>query len=163
MAQAVPAYAMSVFKIPVGLCDDIQRNIAGFWWSKKKEKRGIPWTRWEEMSRAKIRGGMGFRDISSFNQALVAKQSWRLIQNPESLASRVLKARYFLMTDFLGVSIRSNPSYIWRSIMWGRQVIHNGHRWRIGNREKISVYRGNWIPRPLTFKPLFRIKMLQCW
>ncbi|KAL9441066.1 hypothetical protein AB3S75_019689 [Citrus x aurantiifolia] len=132
VAQAVPAYAMSVFKIPAGLCDDIQRNIAGFWWSKKKDKKGISWTRWEEMSRAKIIGGM---------------------------AARVLKARYFPRTDFLRASIGSNPSYIWRSIMWGRQVIHNGHRWRIGNGEKISVYRGNWIPRPSTFKPLSRIKM----
>ena len=119
VAQAIPAYAMSVFKIFVGLCDDIKRNIAGFWWSKKKENRGIPWTRWEEMSRAKIKGGMRFRDISSFNQALVAKQGWRIIQNLESLAARVLKTRYFPMTDCLRAFIGLNPSYIWRSIMWG--------------------------------------------
>ena len=29
-AQAIPAYAMSVFKIPMGICDDIQRIIANF-------------------------------------------------------------------------------------------------------------------------------------
>ena len=45
VAQTVPSYAMGVFKIPVGLCDDIQRNIASFWWSKKKDKKGISWTR----------------------------------------------------------------------------------------------------------------------
>ena len=31
VAQAVPAYAMSVFRLPKGLCDDIQKVIAKFW------------------------------------------------------------------------------------------------------------------------------------
>ena len=30
-AQAIPAYAMSVFKLPKGLCEDIQKEIAIFW------------------------------------------------------------------------------------------------------------------------------------
>ena len=31
VAQAVPSFAMSVFKIPQGLCDDIERAVARFW------------------------------------------------------------------------------------------------------------------------------------
>ena len=31
-ALAIPTYAMSIFKIPLGICDDIQRVIANFWW-----------------------------------------------------------------------------------------------------------------------------------
>lgn len=41
VAQAVPAYAMSVFKLPTGLYDGIQQIIARFWWSNKKDKKGI--------------------------------------------------------------------------------------------------------------------------
>lgn len=44
-AQAVPAYAMSVFKLPRGLCEDIQRAIARFWWGSKEDKHGIYWVR----------------------------------------------------------------------------------------------------------------------
>ena len=43
VAQAVPAYAMSVFKIPLGLCNDIQRAMARFWWGSKEDKKGIHW------------------------------------------------------------------------------------------------------------------------
>lgn len=35
-AQAVPAYAMNVFRLPNGLCDDIQKAIAKFWWGSKE-------------------------------------------------------------------------------------------------------------------------------
>lgn len=33
VAQAIPVYAMSVFKLPMGLCDDIQKAITRFWWN----------------------------------------------------------------------------------------------------------------------------------
>lgn len=65
-----------------------------------------------KMSYVKSRGGLGFRDFSSFNQALVAKQDWRLIQNPDSLVAKMLKAKYYKQTDFLKARIGSNPSYI---------------------------------------------------
>lgn len=31
VAQAIPTYAMSVFKLPLDICVDIQQDIARFW------------------------------------------------------------------------------------------------------------------------------------
>ncbi|KAL9453009.1 hypothetical protein AB3S75_008744 [Citrus x aurantiifolia] len=145
---------MSVFKLPKGLCEEIQSVIAKFWWGLKKDKRGIHWARWDKLSCAKSRGGLGFRDFTSFNQAMVAKQWWQLIQFPNSLVSKVLRARYFRSCSFLDAKSGSNLPFIWRSILWGRQVIQKGARWRIGNGNNILVYKDNWIPRPDTFKPI---------
>ncbi|KAH9783091.1 putative reverse transcriptase/RNA-dependent DNA polymerase [Citrus sinensis] len=92
--QSIPAYAMSVFKIPVGVCDDIQKMVAKFWWGSKREGRSIHWAKWEKMSQAKCLGGMGFRDFSSFNRALLAKQGWRIQQCPDSLVARDEKRIY---------------------------------------------------------------------
>lgn len=133
MAQSVPTYDMSVFKILLGVCDDMQRTIVKFWWGSTKEKRNIHWSRWELMSQAKIRGGLGFKDLSCFNQVLVAKQGWRIMQAPDSLVARILKARYFKHSTFMEAGLGSKPSYIWRSILWGREVLSKGYRWRIGN------------------------------
>lgn len=41
IAQVVPTYAMSVFKLPKGLYEDILRAIAKFWWGFKQDKQGI--------------------------------------------------------------------------------------------------------------------------
>ncbi|KAL9461995.1 hypothetical protein AB3S75_000061 [Citrus x aurantiifolia] len=153
--QAIPTYAMSVFKLLRDLCDDIQRAIAKFWWGSKGDKHRIHWRKWEKLSQAKIRGGLGFREFTCFNQALVAKQAWRLLQYPNSLVLKVLQARYYRNSSFLCADAGANASYIWRSILWGRQVIKKGLRWRIGNGKKIAIFSNNWLPRPETFRPIF--------
>ncbi|XP_024039165.1 uncharacterized mitochondrial protein AtMg00310-like [Citrus sinensis] len=132
VARALLVYAMSVFKLPVGTCNDIQKAIARYWWGSKEDKRTIQWASWYKLSQAKSRGGLGFRDFSSFNQALVAKQGWQIIQNSKSLVAKVLQAKYFKYGKFMEVTVGSKPSYIWRSILWGREVILKGYKWRIG-------------------------------
>ena len=45
--QAVPAYEMSVFKIPQTLCEDIERAIVRIWWGSSKTQGCIHWAKWE--------------------------------------------------------------------------------------------------------------------
>ena len=39
-------------------------------------------------------GGLGFRDLHLFNLAMLARQGWRLIQDPDSLCGQILRAKY---------------------------------------------------------------------
>ena len=58
----------------------------------------------------KGKGGMGFRDLQSFNLAMLAKQVWRLLTNPDSLCARVLRARYYPNGELLKAKMRSGCS-----------------------------------------------------
>ena len=51
------------------------------------------------------KGDLGFRDLKTFNLALLAKQGWRLQTNTSSLVYRVLKEMYFPNSDFLGAKL----------------------------------------------------------
>uniref|UniRef100_A0A2N9IBV7 Reverse transcriptase domain-containing protein n=1 Tax=Fagus sylvatica TaxID=28930 RepID=A0A2N9IBV7_FAGSY len=100
VAQAIPTYAMNCFRLPKAWCEE-----------------------------AKAEGGLGFRNLHSFNTALLAKQCWRLIHNTQSLFYRVFKARYFPSCSFTDAQMGSNPSFLWRSILSGREVLNKGLRW----------------------------------
>ena len=41
--QALPTYTMGCFKIPLGLCYDIESLIKKFWWGQRGDRRKIHW------------------------------------------------------------------------------------------------------------------------
>ena len=85
VAQAVPSYTMSCFKLPNKLCDELTGMVRQFWWGQVKDEKKQAWMSWEKMCLPKKRGGMGFWDLKTFNLALLAKQGWRLQTNSSSL------------------------------------------------------------------------------
>lgn len=104
IGQAIPSYTMSVFKFTKHLCEEITRSFSRFWWGFSSNKRKLHWVKWDKLCLLKGLGGLNFRDIEGFNQALVAKlleQIWRLLDNPDSLVSRFLKNIYFKNSNIL--------------------------------------------------------------
>jgi hypothetical protein len=95
VAQAIPTYLMSSFLIPKSLCHQIESMTSKFWWGSNVDKKKIHWVNWKKTCRKKDNGGMGFRDINFFNQALLAKQGWRIMTEHDSLLAKVFKAKYF--------------------------------------------------------------------
>ena len=63
VAQSIPTYTMSVFQLPVKLCEELQALCARFWWGQVGNERKIHWLSWEKLTRPKVDGGMGFKDL----------------------------------------------------------------------------------------------------
>ena len=121
--QAIPVYMMGLFKLPDSICDDLTNLTRNFWWGAGKGVRKTHWKAWDHLTRPKLCGGLGFRDYRLFNQALLARQAWRLIQSPESLCARVLKAKYYPNGSLVDTCFAGSASPGWRGIEYGLKLL----------------------------------------
>jgi hypothetical protein len=114
----------------------------------------------EHLILPKSLGGMGFKDLRLFNQALplLAPQAWRLIAFPDSLCARVLKAKYFPQGNLLDTVIASDASPTWKAIEHGLTLLKKGVVWRIGDGKTVRIWRDNWFPRPCNLKPIWKLR-----
>ena len=58
---AMPTYVMPCCKLPKGLCEEISKEMAKFWWGEKEKEKRIHWMNWKRMTEIKGKGGLGFR------------------------------------------------------------------------------------------------------
>lgn len=77
---------------------------------------------------------------------MLAKQSWQILRQLNSLLPKMLQGKYFKTENFLNVDLGHNPSYAWRSILRGRSLFEKGYRWNVGNIQLIEVSSDPWIP-----------------
>uniref|UniRef100_A0A803P614 Reverse transcriptase domain-containing protein n=1 Tax=Cannabis sativa TaxID=3483 RepID=A0A803P614_CANSA len=155
VVQAIPTYIMSCFRLPAYVGDQLESMMANFWWGSNENGSKIHWRAWNLLCKTKIDGGMGFRSFEQFNQALLAKQAWRLLEKPDSLLGKLLKSRYFPNNDFLHAPHGHSPSLTWQGIIWGRALLLKGLRWKIGEGRHIRIATDPWIPGCDTFTPTF--------
>ncbi|XP_024199980.1 uncharacterized protein LOC112203217 [Rosa chinensis] len=88
-----------------------------------------------------------------FNLALLAKQGWCLLTQPDSIIAKLLKAKYFPHCSFLEAKLKGGESYSWRSIISGRDVFKLGLRYQVGSGCNISVWNDPCVPTPHSFRP----------
>uniref|UniRef100_A0A803NST3 Reverse transcriptase domain-containing protein n=1 Tax=Cannabis sativa TaxID=3483 RepID=A0A803NST3_CANSA len=145
--QAIPTYSMACFRIPVATCRSLESTMANFWWGTNENNRPkTHWQSWNKLCRSKKDGGLGFRSLVHFNQAMLAKQAWRILKQPNSTVSRILSARYYPQSSFLSSSTGHSPSFVWRSICWGKELLQKGLISKIGNGQNTCTTTDYWIP-----------------
>ncbi|WJX25326.1 hypothetical protein P8452_14380 [Trifolium repens] len=112
-----------------------------FWWGHSgAQNKGIHWLYWDKLSVHKNEGGMGFKNLTAFNLAMLSKQGWKFMTNHNSLVSRLFKARYFPHGSFLNSTLGHNPSFEWRSICNAKFIIRADKQvWRVERDGHFSV------------------------
>ncbi|XP_042964706.1 uncharacterized protein LOC122298928 [Carya illinoinensis] len=145
VVQAIPTYSMSVFMLPRKLCKEIAVIMARFWWSHMQNDKRIHWRSWSKMGNSKGRGGLGFRELECFNKAMLAKQVWRILNNPNSLVARVMQEKYFKGKSVLDARLGYSPSLVWKSLFSSVGLIKDGLLWRVGDGNTIKIWKDRWV------------------
>lgn len=95
VVNAIPAYAMNCLKFFESICMELDALIARFFWGQHKDEGKVHWLAWQKVIKAKKDGGMGFHDFENFNDALLAKQVWRVYCCPNEMWAKQIKGMYF--------------------------------------------------------------------
>lgn len=139
--QAIPTYAMSIIQFPKNFCKGICSKIARFWWRSNNRERGMHWKAWKSLAVSKKEGGMGFKDFNVMNSAHLAKQAWRVIQNPTALWVQVLQSIYYPNGSFIQAGRSRNDSWVWASLVHGKKMLLQQSRWLVGKGDKLVLPR----------------------
>lgn len=144
--SSMPTYTMTCFKIPTSLCKRIQSALTRFWWDANTEKKKMAWISWQKMTKSLKKGGLGFRDVQKFNDALLAKVSWRVLTNPSCLLSREVQYfKYCHSSHFLNTPTPNTASHGWRSICIGRDLLKPHLGKLLGDGTSTSVWNEPWL------------------
>ncbi|XP_020987484.1 uncharacterized protein LOC110275634 [Arachis duranensis] len=114
-------------------------------WAASGKERDIHWKKWDSITESKSEGGLGFKDLVKQNTAYLAKQAWRAFKNPNAIWVQILKSLYFPDGNFWTATGKKGASWVWRSILHGRELLRKCAKWSIGDGSKVSIWKDNWI------------------
>lgn len=139
VAQFIHTYIMGYVLLPASICDHLESMISKFRWGSKQGERKIHWVSWNKLYQKKSKGGMRIRSFWALNEALLAKQGWKILTQPNSFLSQCLKAKNFSSTDILHASEGYSPSFTWKSIWHATWIIKKCGFWKIGNGSHVNI------------------------
>jgi len=87
-------FYMSFYKIPKLVVDTIKKIQRNFLWDWGKEGKKIAWVAWEKVCESREAGGLGIKDIRTFNETLLEKWIWRMQSEEGGLWREVLDSKY---------------------------------------------------------------------
>ncbi|OVA08900.1 hypothetical protein BVC80_901g19 [Macleaya cordata] len=77
---------------------------------------------------------------------MIARNAWRLVEEPNSLWGRMLKTKYFRTSDFLQSKCPSSASWAWRCLHTIKEKIKPFITWIVGDGKFIDPWCDRWIP-----------------
>ncbi|XP_026458965.1 uncharacterized protein LOC113359570 [Papaver somniferum] len=148
IGQAIPIFQMGAFLIPKYLYEQMDSHLCKFWWGETLDPkdRKLHLLGWDILCSPKAEGGLGFRKAELNNLAMLSRNAWRILENPNCLLATVLKAKYFPKTDFLNVKCTAKCSWTWKCLHAIKELIKPFISWIVGDGQFIDPWCDKWIP-----------------
>lgn len=116
--QAIPIFAMQMTRISRGVLDKIDWISRRFIWGRENAGRKLSLISWETICTPKAGGGLGLKNLTDTNNALLVKIGWNVLASAHCLWIRVLGSKYGLASDIVPLTLNlwKITSRIWTSM-----------------------------------------------
>lgn len=92
--NTLPIFQMQTVKLPVSICNEMDKITRKWIWGGAKDIRKIYLLRWGTLCKPVKLGGASLRSAEAMNKSLLAKLVWRLIVKLEATWCNLLRAKY---------------------------------------------------------------------
>nr|GEV70261.1 RNA-directed DNA polymerase, eukaryota, reverse transcriptase zinc-binding domain protein [Tanacetum cinerariifolium] len=89
---SIPLYHMSIFKVPIGMLNNLESIRRNFFYEVDGLDRKLAWIGWNMVLTSKKNGGLGVSSFFAHNHALIFKWVWRFLTDGSSLWNHFIKA-----------------------------------------------------------------------
>ncbi|KAH9763649.1 putative ribonuclease H protein [Citrus sinensis] len=101
---------------------------------------------WADVCRPKLSRGLGLKNLTLMNEALLMKLGWGLLVNSNSYWAQVLCSKYGFDPNTMSTSLPTKyGSYLWKAIgrIWPKVL--QGLRWNVRDGKRIRFWQDAWV------------------
>ncbi|GKV42979.1 hypothetical protein SLEP1_g50328 [Rubroshorea leprosula] len=166
----IPVYLMSVHLLPKGVILSLDKIRRNFLWGGEEGKRKTSWVCWDMVCKSKMEGGLGVKELRSFNLALLGKWWSRLASGNNGLFCRIIEGKYGSVDSHWLEWVQENGlkgSSWWRNICKLDHIAQNKRGWlsdgfnlKMGEGNTVRFWKDMWTGNQSLadqFPALFRV------
>ncbi|GKV09634.1 hypothetical protein SLEP1_g21105 [Rubroshorea leprosula] len=117
--SCLPVYFFSVYKAPKQVTNLLTKLQCNFLWGRGEGGRNIAWIKWDVICKYREAGGLGVRNVESFNKALLGKWKWRVLREKEELEDTI---------RLVSINRGTEDVWIWKWDNSGQYTVRSAYR-----------------------------------
>lgn len=141
---SIPLYRMGSFAFPKKVLHQLDAAVINFFWGFKSDRPAMHMLNKHILFAPKSIGGLNIRSFSLMNQALLAKQFWRLTQQPNSLFASWTISKYFKGNLESLPHHTSQPTPVWKGLAQNLDLIRSQLWWKINLGNNVNITSPFW-------------------
>ena len=158
----LPTYYLSLFPIPRGVAHRIEKIQRDFLWEGMGGEFKYHLVNWDRVCTPIQCGGLGIRNLVTFNQALLGKWLWRYATEREALWRKIVELKYGSMRGGWCSTIVQGTygTSLWKTIRKGWPRFAAYVSFKVGNGALLSFWQDHWCGDTslmVRFPELYRI------
>ncbi|KAK2662132.1 hypothetical protein Ddye_000706 [Dipteronia dyeriana] len=137
--SSLQVFWASYLCLPIKILKIIEQKFRSFLWKGVEGDSKGAKNSWSDICLPKKEGGLGIKDLSSWNKALMIRHLWILIYGTNNLWSSWIKAYHLKGSNFWEAKTPSTCSWNWRKLLYLRPIARSLIQHYIGNGSSTSL------------------------
>ncbi|GJU23245.1 RNA-directed DNA polymerase, eukaryota, reverse transcriptase zinc-binding domain protein [Tanacetum coccineum] len=142
--SSLQVFWASIFVIPKNVCESIDKLFKNFLWSGNDKNSSIASVAWKDICMPKCQGGLGLKSLQTWNQALMTKHLWNILDNKNSIWVRWVNMYWLKGHSIWSCVSNKQISWCWKEVLSLRDNIRQYVKTKIGDGKTCNVWFDVW-------------------